>query len=710
MKKIFTVLMIMGLLMSMIFTAAFAQEERNPEITVEKAIEIAKGFFPETKNFNKFDSSFEQNEYADIWALRWYHEKGDGNLNVQVNAATGEIVGFNLYDPADYTGTFSNIPKVSREAGEKIARDFIKKVAPSKVGAFILKPNNDSYYYGSGPVFHHYNFTRTIKGIEYPANTIQVTVNAQTGAVRNVNFNWEEITLEPLVAKLTREDAEKIFTEKYGFELKYFKPQSDGKAMKPIKTIYEINNPYQVTIDALNGEIVQDRNYYTIYDRDAGGEEVAQEKSMNSSLEPFEQEIADELNALISREKAMEIAEKTITISKDYKLNSSSLNRDWNFPELRIWSFHWTLEAKDRYGWASVEIDAKTGKVMSFNYREPEEINQQSEKRPFKVKNRSEAEKIVENYLKENYPEVVGNLRVKSDNYDVIPLNLEAEKNQASYYFRYERLVDGIPFSQNYVYANVDSFTGKITSFQIRFLDLEFPKTDNVLNQAQFTGDFLGENPMILVYTKDQDQNLRLVYKLAPINSYRFDAVSGKMLDYGGEPIPEKKAGEITDIKGHWAESDINILNQMGFLHYEEGIFQPNAAMTQAEVIKALVKSTYNYLTDSGEGNWYDNYYREAKRMGLILEKEINPTAKITREQMAKFITRTMVKDKISGLEIYQVPYKDGAKITKGYQGYVAIVGGLGIMTGDGTNFHPQNEIKKGEACVVLVRYLKTER
>lgn len=136
---------------------------------------------------------------------------------------------------------------------------------------------------------------------------------------------------------------------------------------------------------------------------------------------------------------------------------------------------------------------------------------------------------------------------MRSDSYDAISLN-EEEKNQVSYDFHYERLVDGIPFNQNYVYAQVDSYTRKITNFKIRFLDLEFPKVDNVLEKPQFTADFLANNQMILVYTKDQDLILRLVYKLAPMDSYRFDAVTGKKLDNHEDPIPDKKTENITNI------------------------------------------------------------------------------------------------------------------------------------------------------------------
>lgn len=708
MKKMLTVLVMMGFMIGILPVFAFAaQSPGSQDITVEKAIEIAKGFFPVPKTFDQFDSTYEQNEYGDVWSLRWYNNKGDGELNVRVDAASGEIAGFNSYDPGDYTGKSSVIPKVSREEGEKIAREFIKKVAPSKVGNIVLKPNNDLFY--GGPTFHSYQFVRTINGIEYPGNNLNVEVNAQTGQVRSFYLAWENIQANIGAAKLTRQDAEKIFTEKFGFELKYFKPRPNNNTTKPIMTIYEINNPYQVAIDALTGEIVQDSYYGIYYDRGMAMDQKEKLAGEGSSLEPFEQQEADELKGLISRENALDIAAKAVSVPANYKLNASSLNKDWNFPELRIWSFQWSLEEKERYGWASAEIDAKTGKVLAFDYHESDGKGQ-PEQRSLKIKTKAQAEKIVNDFLQAQYPEVVGNLRAQADNYVVRPYDAATDDNQASYYFQYERLVEGIPFGQNYVNATVDSYTGKITGFRIRFLDLEFPPTDDVLEKTQFTADFLAENQMILVYTKDEDKNLRLVYKLAPVDSYRFDALSGQMLDYNGEPVQDKKAGEITDIKGHWAEQDINTLNQMGFLHYEKGLFQPDAQITQAELIKALVKSTSSHLTDSTEGNWYDNYYRQAKQAGLITEAEVNPQAEITREQLAKFVTRMIVGDTIAQLNIYQLPFKDGAKISSGYQGYVAIASGLGIITGDGTNFNPQTKVKKGEACVMLVRYLRAEK
>ncbi|ATW28090.1 S-layer homology domain-containing protein [Candidatus Formimonas warabiya] len=711
MKKTLALFIIMGLILATVPLASIAQEPSNAPIQVEKAIEIAKGLFQISSSLDQFDSTYEQNEYANVWSLRWYNNKGDGEVNVRVDADSGEIAGYNAYDPQDYTGKYSSIPKISRKEGESIALNFIKKVAPSKANQIILKPNNETSY--GGPVFHQYSFNRVINGVEYPANNISVEVNGQTGQVRSFNVSWEKINVTAKTPKLTLGEAEKIFTEKFGFELKYLKPQTSGTTSKPIMTIYEINNPYQVAIDASSGEIVQDDYYGPYYDRKSmmGGGEAAND-AQKPALSPIEQRIADELKGLISKESALEIAKKAAGVPDNFKLNGASLNKDWDFPELRIWSFQWNREEKDHYGWASAEIDAKTGKVLAFDFSEnnnPIDSSVPLDQRSLKIKSKSAAEKLVTSFLEDNYPEVVGNLRAQTDNY-VRPYPAQDDNNQPNYFFPYERLVDGIPFSQNYVNATVDSYTGKISSFRIRFLDLDFPATDQVLDQTQFTADFFAENHMILVYSKDKDQNLRLVYKLAPLESYRFNAQSGEMIGFDGEPVKDHNVSEITDIKGHWAEQAINTLNQLGLLHYENGLFQPNGEITQAEIMKALVKSTNSYLTDSTEGNWYDSYYQQAKQSGLITAKEMNPSASVTREELAKYLTRTMVGDKYATLNIYKVDFKDAAKITPGYAGYVAIVSGLGIMSGDGANFNPQTKALKGEACAILVKYLKTEK
>ncbi|ATW26620.1 S-layer homology domain-containing protein [Candidatus Formimonas warabiya] len=709
MKKTLGILLLVGLILGIMPLVSLAQEQGSQKIQLEKAIEIAKSIFSIPQGYDQFDSSYDQDEFINIWVLRWSDSKGDGRVTVRVDAGSGEIAGYSAYSLADDEAKYGSIPKISRTEGEKIALDFLKKAAPSKVNQVTLEPADSLY--NNASAYHEYNFTRTINGIEYPANNISVQVNGQTGQVRRFDVEWENTNVAPIVPKLTREDGEKIFREKFGFELQYFLPASDGKTAKPIMLVYALDNPFEVTIDATNGAVVEDDDYGLYDEKNGMGGMIEEEEpaysTENKALEPFEQKIADELKELIPREQALEIAQKAANIPANYPLLSSSLNGNGDFPESRVWSFDWELLGKNYYGWASAEVDAKTGKVLAFSQKEklPEE-----ETRPLKIKTKAEAEKAALDFLQAGYPEAVGNLRLQIGNDELGPEEAGDKNNKPSYSFRYERLVNNIPFRQDYVSATVDSYTGKVSRFRIHFLDLDFPEAKDLIDKDQFTADFLAQNQMILLYTKDQQKNLHLVYKLAPLESYHFHAQNGQMIGYDGEPVKERQRTEITDIKGHWAEQDINTLDQMGLLHYENGLFHPDGEISQAEVIKALVKSTNSYYGDAAEGNWYDTYYREAKQSGLITEKEINPQAPVTREELAKFMTRAMGGEKFAALNIYKIDFKDGTKVSPGYAGYVAIVHGLGIMTGDGSSFNPRAKLLKGEACAVLIRYLKTEK
>ena len=717
MKKLITVLLTLCLIAALLPATAFAAEDQK--ISLEQAIKIAKGYFQPSKEFDQFDSSYEQSDYANVWSLRWYSSKNYSEINVSIDAETGEVAGYNYYNPKDYEGgTYSSIPKVSKKEGEKIALDFIKKVAPSKAKQIVLKPTDQNYY--GGPIFHNYTFYRVIDGIEYPGNNISVEINGQTGEVRNFYTNWENLKFSPQSAKLSQADAQKIFNEKFGFELRYFKPQRNNSAeTKPVKLVYEITNPYQVTIDALTGEIVLDDYYYPYFREAEMANDLGGADSTNQALEPFEQEVVDTIKGLISKENALKIAQTVIDIPKYFTLRSSELRSDWDLPELKVWSLYWSYEAKNHYGWASVEIDAKTGKVLAFAYSEnkyDEQGKDLLQPATMVIKTKAEAEKIVQDFIKANYPEAVGNLQPRKDyDYDIMLKYGEnaskMEKDQPYYYFDYERVVNGIPYGQNYVSATVNSYTGKISDFRIRFVDTTFPTTENVLNKEQFVADFFKNNPMQLVYTRDRDRNLRLVYKLTPLVSYRFDAVTGDKLNWAGEVIKDTPKVELSGIAGHQAEKDIRLLYELGLLYTQNGAYSPDGNLTQAELIKMLVKSNNSYINDSTKGNWYDSYYEQAKNSGLIKEDEVKPTASVTREELAKFLVRTLVWDNIATLKIYQAPeFSDFDQITEGYQGYVAIIKGLNLMPGEGDSFRPMEQVKRGEACTIMVNYLKMEK
>ena len=65
---------------------------------------------------------------------------------------------------------------------------------------------------------------------------------------------------------------------------------------------------------------------------------------------------------------------------------------------------------------------------------------------------------------------------------------------------------------------------------------------------------------------KDDSYKCHLVYKLAQSPSFTFDAFDFKPLDYRGNPIEKNEETSYGDIKGHWAENEIQLLINMGVI------------------------------------------------------------------------------------------------------------------------------------------------
>ncbi|HNX29785.1 MAG TPA: S-layer homology domain-containing protein [Syntrophomonadaceae bacterium] len=108
------------------------------------------------------------------------------------------------------------------------------------------------------------------------------------------------------------------------------------------------------------------------------------------------------------------------------------------------------------------------------------------------------------------------------------------------------------------------------------------------------------------------------------------------------------------DIKGHWAEQDINTLYQKGLI---SGVttfqFEPERPITRAEfaaiMLRALGESPGSYMTgrfyDVPADAWYFNVVNKAAEMGIISgysSTSFGPQDSITREQIAAIISRAM--------------------------------------------------------------------
>ena len=76
----------------------------------------------------------------------------------------------------------------------------------------------------------------------------------------------------------------------------------------------------------------------------------------------------------------------------------------------------------------------------------------------------------------------------------------------------------------------------------------------------------------------------------------------------------------------------------------------------------------------------------------------------LSRQEAAKLIVAAMGLDAVAKLDIYKLSYKDKKDVAKGYTGYVAIAGAMGLI-GNKTDkkFKPKTGLTRGEAAQMLL-------
>lgn len=128
------------------------------------------------------------------------------------------------------------------------------------------------------------------------------------------------------------------------------------------------------------------------------------------------------------------------------------------------------------------------------------------------------------------------------------------------------------------------------------------------------------------------------------------------VVDPNTPTIPSKndQAVVLTDLKGHWAEKEINSLIQKGVVKGDpQGTYRPNDQITRAEFVTLLLRALgvnpegeyIGRFDDVHADQWYFDAVNTSARMGLVsgyTPHTFAPNDTITREQMATMIQRAM--------------------------------------------------------------------
>lgn len=114
--------------------------------------------------------------------------------------------------------------------------------------------------------------------------------------------------------------------------------------------------------------------------------------------------------------------------------------------------------------------------------------------------------------------------------------------------------------------------------------------------------------------------------------------------------VAESKAGvSLSDISGHWAESDIKAIVAAGYVDgYPDGSFKPDHTVTRAEFITMTAKAAGLKLVPGGDNkDWYAPYVAALVQAGIHQYKDFSSgdwNTPITRMEMARLAVRASDK------------------------------------------------------------------
>lgn len=708
-------------------TVAPAFAAPAPKVSLEEAVAAAKTAFSIPPAFTEFSSSFSSYGDRPRWELRWNAPTGSptpGSMNVIVDATTKDILEMHVWQE-DRTPE-APLPKHNRAEAEKAAREFAQKLQPRFVETRPAPEPDYSPYWGGWVSRYTFVFERLVNGVPFPQNGIRVEVNANTLQVVDYSFKWDyDLDFSKPDKVVDAAQAQAAFLGKAAPRLVYFRPSGDGEKERPVLLVYDAPYADRYAVDALSGEVIILEPYYYPMGKGelSGGEPLrAANKVMEVPLTPAEQAEVKELAGFLSQEEALAKAQAAVQVPAGFKLESASLNKNWEYPSQRQWTFNWTLTPKDpggKSGHLSISVDARTGELISFSRYIWDPAQQKKE--PEVKYNKEQARKLAADFIAKLQPDRFATCEEEPEE-PAMPFLEEKIPEVRSYSFQWARSVNGIPFPQQGFWVTVDAVTGEITSYRLTWADLSFPPAEGLIGQAKANQALLAKSPLTLEYVTVPGPDfrpgadkppVRLVYRLRGTGGpRRFDAKTGAALDWNGNPLPEEKPAAFSDVAGHPAEGDIELLAERRIVTgAPDGKFHPDEASTQADYLAMLLRATgFRPEGQDSPGSWYEPYEREARRRGLLKGDEVFAADQpVTREQAAVWTVRALNQDRVASLSgIWQVPAKDAAAIR--YQGHVALYLGQDLDPDRQELFRPAAPLTRAQAAQGIVRFLRLPR
>lgn len=715
----------------------------NTAVSKSKAESLARSYvsIPDDYKLQSVNlyAQFNMNNKRNVWSLYFVKSangKTKGSINVSINADNGDLLNFDSY--VDNPNAKVTYPlKVNRDAAQEVALSFIAEISPkykdqvrinADFGADAKPPLN-------GQVRHSLRFDRMVGDIPYMDNYINVDVDSE-GHVLRYEVNWDGgIDFKSLKPSFTLAESAAKIRALAAPELVYGIPYRMKQPIKPI-LLYSLE---PLAIDAVTGEAVTPQRVQVTASSPIADKPLAGKPTEGKSL---------------TREQAVQAVKASFPVPDNAEHTDANYNEQKDEATGKVtssWNLSWRLKDGDKEtGSVYANIDSDTGMIRNFSqYKYRMSNRQQSGSRIAYSDAKAKAVELAKKQL----PWLADQLFIvetPAEEVDQMVKNPDLDQ----YSFRFVRKAGGAKIASDNVYVEIDAYKGDVRSYWSDISALDYPAAlPGVISRDQALDAWMNYYKTELTYVTETtflfdgkpipvdkyklmvasgeisgdnvktDQTVKLVYRLVARPTEEpvaLDAQTGKWRNVETGDVTELVKPKATDVEGHWAQRELELMAAYHALDIVDGKLRPNQVITRGELIKMLVlamnsgrppviyeaASTASFSDVKKESGYYA-YIQNALEQNLIDigDGSFNPEGKVDRGEMAELIVRALGYNALAEHDgLFNVTFKDAGKTKQ--KGQAAIAVGLGIMSLNNGSFQSDRNVTRAEAASAFFRYL----
>jgi hypothetical protein len=276
---------------------------------------------------------------------------------------------------------------------------------------------------------------------------------------------------------------------------------------------------------------------------DAGAGSVSGTGTEYTEAEPAAN---DPTLAKISKDEAVALARKLLKIPDDFKLESvgfSSRVYGSASGSAGIWRMEFFKENKQKryYARISASIDADKGDLLNYYSYE----NDPAKKPSYPPKEDYDSAKtIAESFVRTMAPDKYSQVRLyELENYRSKP----PLQGDVRYYFRFDRLADGIPYKQNQITVTVNG-EGHVIEYDVNWdNEVQFARADQVIDQKQAEEALRNQTALSLHYVFPYQNRQQKPYVAYQAQFPNIEAVTGEARYPWGRSADKNTTDPVAD-------------------------------------------------------------------------------------------------------------------------------------------------------------------